>query len=122
AVVEDLAAPGRVEADEQLDEGRLARARGADEREGLAAFGREGDLRERRRRGRLVREADALEGERPKLAQGQRVRRFRLDRNREHLLEHLERRLGLAVGVDHRAELLERAEDEERIDEEREEL
>src|SRR6185295_5306649 len=78
AVVEDLAAPGRVEADEQLDEGRLARARGADEREGLAAFGREGDLRERRRRGRLVREADALEGERPKLAQGQRVRRFRL--------------------------------------------
>src|SRR6185295_11715092 len=93
AVVEDLAAPGRVEADEQLDESRLARARGADEREGLAAIGREGDLRERRGRGRLMLEADALEREGPKLTQGQRVRRFRLGRNREHLLEHFERRL-----------------------------
>ena len=47
---------------------------------------------------------------------------LRLERRVEDLLEPLQRRLGLAVDVDDVAQLLQRAEDEERVDEQREEL
>src|SRR6185369_10506398 len=122
AVVEDASMVRRVEADEELDQRRLARARGADEGERLATAGREADTGERRRRGGLVGEADVLEGEGAEVAQRHRMRRLRLGRDVEDRLEGFERRLGLAVGVDHRAQLLERTEDEEGVDPQREEL
>src|SRR6185295_10831743 len=122
AVVEDAPVLRRVEADEQLDERRLARARRSDEGDGLAALDLEGDAGERRGPGRLMGEAHVLEGEGTELAERLGIRRLRLDRQGEDGLEALERRLGLAIGVDHRAQLLQRTEDEERVDPQREEL
>ena len=51
-----------------------------------------------------------------------RIRRLRLLGNLQNLFVDVERRFGLAVDVDDVAELLQRAEDEERVDEQREEL
>ena len=67
-------------------------------------------------------EDHVLEGQGLELAERHRVRRPGLDRDRQDGLEGLERRLGLAIGVDHRAELLQRAEDEEGVDPQGEEL
>ena len=56
------------------------------------------------------------------LRQRHRVERPRLLLHVEDVLEVLERHLGLAIDVDDVPQLLQRAEDEERVDEEREEL
>ena len=67
-------------------------------------------------------EADVLERQLAQLRQRHRVERPRLLLHVEDVLEVLQRHLGLAVDVDDVPELLQRAEDEERVDEEREEL
>ena len=67
-------------------------------------------------------ETHAIEREGPQVEERNRIDRLRLLRHRQDLLEHIQRRLGFAVDVDDVAEFLKRAEDEERVDEQREEL
>ncbi len=67
-------------------------------------------------------EGDAIERERAQVFQRQRAGRLRLLRHRQNFLEDVQRGLCFPVHVDDVAELLQRAEDEERIDPEREEL
>src|SRR5262245_49100069 len=122
AVVEDAAVLRAVQADEQLHERRLARPRRAHERPRLAAADAEGHVLQRGLRRGLVREADVLEGQRAQLVDGHRIDRLRLARRVQDVLEVPQGDLGLAIHVDDVAELLERAEDEERVDPEREEL
>ena len=74
------------------------------------------------RRGRLVLKADALECERPQVVHRRGVGGLRLLRDRQNLLVDVERRFRLLIDVDDVPQLLQRPEDEERVDEEREEL
>ena len=122
AVVEDLSRARVIQADQQLHERRFAGAGRPDEGDRLAALDAERDVADRRRRGRLVLERDALEVQRPQIVQRHRPGRPRLLGDAENLLIDVQRRLGLAVDVDDVAQLLQRPEDEERVDEQREEL
>ena len=67
-------------------------------------------------------ERHAIEIELPQIFERQRIQRLGLLRNVQDALEHIQRRFGLAIDVDDVAKLLQRAEDEERVDPQREEL
>src|ERR1051325_10242459 len=67
-------------------------------------------------------ERDAVEVEHLKVVHGDRILRLGIDRRVENRLIRRERRLGLSVDVDDVAQLLERTENEERVDQQREEL
>jgi len=69
-----------------------------------------------------VRELDAVELQPLDRPQLRRLRRARLRRRRQQVAEAPQRDLGLAVDVDHVPHLLQRTEDEEGIDHQREEL
>ena len=122
AVVENVPGLRAIQPHQQLHQRRLAGAGGPDEGDRVAARHLEGDVGQRRRRGRLVLEADVVERQVVQLRQRHRVERPRLLLHVEDVLEVLQRHLRLAVDVDDVPELLQRAEDEERVDEEREEL
>src|SRR4029077_10122677 len=79
AVVEDAPALRAIEPHEQLDERRLAGARGPHEGHRLASLDLEGNPRESRGRGALVGEAHVLEGQGVELPQSERAHRLRLD-------------------------------------------
>ncbi len=66
--------------------------------------------------------SDVLERQRPQIRQRNRIGRPRLGRHRENRLIDVHRRFRLAIDVDDIAQLLQRPEDEERVDEQREEL
>ena len=82
----------------------------------------ERDVGERGGGRRLVLESDVDERQAVEAREWHRIGRPRLRLHVEDVLEVLQGHLGLAIDVDDVAELLQRAEDEERVDEEREEL
>src|SRR4029434_10576408 len=63
-----------------------------------------------------------IEIKRAHIVQRERADRFRLFRDLQDALEYIQRCLGLAVNVDDVAELLQRSEDEERVNPQRKEL
>ena len=121
AVVEDAARLRRVQAHQQLHQRRLAGARRPDEGHRFAPPHIERDVAEAPETTPIGAGSDILERQRLQSGSGTGCAGrgsgiFRM------LLEEVERDLGLAVDVDDVAELLQRSENEERVDEQREEL
>jgi hypothetical protein len=122
AVIEDASRQGPIQPHEQLDQRRLAGAGGSDEGDRLAAHCTERDVAHGRRRSRLVLERDRFEGERhevPKRAWGLWCR---LLRYAEDVLIDVQRCFRLTIDVDDVPQLLERAENEKRVEKQGEEL
>ena len=97
-------------------------ARWPHKRDGFAAGYSKRDLAQGRRRGRLVLKRDVVKLQRLQEINGNGMLRTRLRRQFQDRLEILQRDFRLAIHVDHVAQFLQRAEDEERIDEQRKEL
>ena len=112
-----------VQSDQQFHERGLPRPGWSDEGDGLAAIDVERNLLQRR----LATPTDAGKRHRRNAScleavDGHRVLRARLRRQAQDGFEILQRDLGFAVDVDHISQFLQRSENEERIDEQREEL
>src|SRR2546425_12885053 len=121
-VVENPSGAGSIQSDEQLDQRGLSGAGGSDKGNGLSATYTERDVADGGQRRGLVLKAHVLEAERSQLGQRPRVLRPRLSGDTEDVFVRVQRRFGLAIDVDDIPQLLERPEDEEGVDEEREEL
>ena len=105
-----------------LDERGLARPRRPDEGDRFAEAHVERDAVERPRRGGRVLKADLVEFDRADPLERDGREPARLLRRGQDRLEIRQRHLGFAIGVDDVPEFLQRTEDEERVDEQREEL
>ena len=122
AVVEDLPGLRMIQTDQELDQRGLARAGWADEGDGLAAPDGEGHVLERGAGRGQMGEAHRLEPEVAQRVDDHRMLGALLRRDGQDGLVLREARLRLPEDGDHVPHLLERPEDEERIDPEREEL
>src|SRR5471030_2903706 len=122
SVVVNAARLRPVEPDEKFHHGGFPRARWTHKGDGLTAGHAKGDFAQGGRRGRLVLKPDLVKFQRFQKVDGHRILRTRFRLQLQDVFEVLERSLRLAVDVDHVAQFLERAEDEERINPQRKEL
>src|SRR5687767_11164235 len=99
-IVEYLASLRLIEANQQLHERGLARARWSHERNCVTPLKSERDVVQRGCRRRLVRESDVPELESVEIVHGDGVGRLRILRNRQYLPEVLQGYLGFAIRVD----------------------
>src|SRR5262249_38299340 len=121
-VVQHATCSWLIQPDQELYESGLARAGWTDERNRLAPPDAKRDIAHSRRRSGLVLEGDVLERQRLQIVERTWICRLWLCRHPQDVFINVERGLGFPVDVDNVSELLQRPEDEKRVDPEREKL